>query len=87
MLLSHLAAWTPGLLSGAGLATAAEPLRLVVSPAASARGNELAEAAIALLMRHAGLSCSVNLHVWVAPGQTALASGELERILGGNRAP
>lgn len=34
----------------------AEPVRLVVSPAASARGDEIADAAVALLMRHAGLS-------------------------------
>ncbi|HEY8877023.1 MAG TPA: hypothetical protein VIN03_05625 [Roseateles sp.] len=34
----------------------AEPVRLVVSPAASVRGNEIADAAIAVLMRHAGLS-------------------------------
>jgi len=33
----------------------AEPVRLVVSPAASARGNEIADEAIALVMRHAGL--------------------------------
>ena len=32
-----------------------EPVRLVVSPAASARGNRIAEAAIALLMGQAGL--------------------------------
>ncbi len=59
MLRRHLAAWAAGLLSWAGPAAAApvaEPVRLVVSPAASARGNEIADAAIALLMRHAGLS-------------------------------
>lgn len=38
-----------------GAPAIAEPLRLVVSPSASARGDEIADAATALLMRHAGL--------------------------------
>lgn len=42
--------------ASAAAAPIAEPVRLVVSPAASVRGNEIADAAIALLMRHAGLS-------------------------------
>ena len=56
-----------GLLVWAGMVVAApeapviaEPVRLIVSPAASARGNEIADAAIALVMRHAGLSYTLK---------------------------
>ncbi|MDR7270739.1 hypothetical protein J2X20_003397 [Pelomonas saccharophila] len=73
MLRRHLAAWAAGLLPWAGFATAApaaEPLRLVVSPAASARGNEIADAAIALLMRQAGLSYTLSRE----PVERAVAS-------------
>lgn len=59
MLRRCLARWAACLLPWAGLAGAApiaEPVRLIVSPAASVRGNEIADAAIALVMRHAGLS-------------------------------
>ncbi len=60
----HFPAWVAGLLAWAGMGWAGaapeagivEPLRLVVSPAASARGNEIADAAIAAVMRQAGLS-------------------------------
>ena len=41
-------------------AAIAEPVRLIVSPAASVRGNEIADAAVALVMRHAGLSYTLT---------------------------
>ncbi|MBI3346277.1 MAG: hypothetical protein HY020_03580 [Burkholderiales bacterium] len=51
----------------AGIAAAApetpaapEPVRLIVSPAASAQGNAMADAAIALLMRQAGLGYTLT---------------------------
>jgi hypothetical protein len=69
----QLAAWAAGLMVGAGpvpAAPAAEPLRLVVSPAASARGNEIADAAIALLMRQAGLNYTLSRE----PVERAVAS-------------
>ena len=48
----------------------AEPLRLVVSPAASARGEEIADAAVALLMREAHLTYTLTRE----PVARALAS-------------
>lgn len=61
-----------GLLLGACAVRAAppEPLRLVVSPAASARGDRLADAAIDLLMRRAGLAYTLTRE----PVARALAS-------------
>lgn len=54
----------------AGAPTVAEPLRLVVSPAASARGDAIADAAVALVMRQAGLSYTLTRE----PVARALAS-------------
>ena len=68
MLRRHLVA--ASLLAAAGPALATEPLRLVVSPAASARGNAIADAAIALLMRRAGLPYKLSRE----PVERAVAS-------------
>jgi len=54
-LLGLLLLWAGAAWAAPEAPAVAEPVRLVVSPAASARGNEIADEAIALVMRHAGL--------------------------------
>lgn len=68
-----------GLLPWAGSARADEtvPLRLVVSTAASARGDSISDAAIALVMRHAGRPYTLN-HEPVARALASFKGGQYD---------